>query len=469
MHYEKFQDGSVKCIEDEIPFEVPEGWAWERLSNLASFSGGKTPLTSRMEYWNGDILWVTSKDMKSKYIISSQLRLSTLGAKQMQMYQPNTLLMVTRSGILRHSLPVSILKESATINQDLKAIVLYMPQFVEYIYVCLKGMEAQLLLKYTKSGTTVENVNFNEFQKVLLPIAPVQQIDRIISVTNNAMQLISAVEDDKAILVSYLTKAKSKILNLAIHGKLIPQNPDDEPASVLLEHIREEKEKLIKAGKIKQDKNESIIFRGADSSYYEKFADGTIKNIDEEIPFEIPDNWAFCRLDTLFNVCSAKRIKKSDWRNTGIPFYRAREIVKLSEEGFVKNELFISEKYYNQIKDECNLPQDGDLMVSGVGTIGKIYVVTSNDVFYYKDASVLCFENRSGAITSDYARFMLESSFVQKQMRDNTKGTTVDTITISQAKQYLCILPPLNEQKRIVIQLKQIFNIIDILINNSNY
>mgnify|MGYP005956755827 FL=1 len=85
LHYEKFADGSVKCIEDEIPFELPDGWAWERLSNLASFSGGKTPSTSRSEYWDGDILWVTSKDMKSKYITSSQLRLSTLGAEQMQM------------------------------------------------------------------------------------------------------------------------------------------------------------------------------------------------------------------------------------------------------------------------------------------------------------------------------------------------------------------------------------------------
>ena len=123
LHYEKFSDGSVKCIEDEVPFDLPDSWAWERLSNLASFSGGKTPSTSRSEYWDGDILWVTSKDMKSKYITSSQLRLSALGAEQMQMYQPDTLLLVTRSGILRHTLPVAILKECATINQDLKAII----------------------------------------------------------------------------------------------------------------------------------------------------------------------------------------------------------------------------------------------------------------------------------------------------------------------------------------------------------
>ena len=295
LHYEKFADGSVKCIEDEIPFDLPEGWAWERLSNLAAFSGGKTPSTSRGEYWGEEVLWVTSKDMKSKYITSSQLRLSVLGAEQMQVYQPNTLLLVTRSGILRHSLPVAILKECATVNQDLKAIVLYMPELAEYIYVCLKGMEAQLLLKYTKSGTTVENVNFDEFQRVLLPIAPSQEIDRITAATGNADQIISSIEDNKKALTEHVGAAKAKILDLAIRGQLVPQNPADEPASVLLERIRAEKEELIRQGKIKRDKKESVIFRGEDNSYY--LNDGQMTaDISDDLPFDIPDSWCWARL-----------------------------------------------------------------------------------------------------------------------------------------------------------------------------
>ena len=379
--------------------------------------------------------------MKSKYITSSQLRLSALGAEQMQMYQPDTLLLVTRSGILRHTLPVAILKECATINQDLKAIILYMPQLAEYIYVCLKGMETQLLLKYTKSGTTVENVNFDEFQKVLLPIPPIQQIDRIMSSTDSAESVVSTIEDDKAALADYVVKAKSKILDLAIRGQLVPQDPADEPASALLERIRAEKEELIKQGKIKRDKKESVIFRGEDNSYY----------------FDIPDNWSLCQLKELFNVCSAKRVRQSDWRTEGVPFYRAREIVKLSDNGFVDNDLFISEEHYMRVKTECGAPEPGDLMVSGVGTIGKVYVVNFNDRFYYKDASVLCLENRTGAIDSQFARYMLESEFVQAQMKDNSKGTTVDTITISAAKEYICVLPPLAEQKRIVSAIKTAF------------
>ena len=96
-------------------------------------------------------------------------------------------------------------------------------------------------------------------------------------------------------------------------------------------------------------------------------------------------------------------------------------------------------------------------MVSGVGTIGKVYVVKDDDRFYYKDASVLCFENRSGAIDSQFARYMLESEFMQIQMQDNSKGTTVDTITISAAMEYMCVLPPLEEQKRIVAAIEKAF------------
>ena len=125
LHYEKFADGTVKCIEDEIPFDLPKGWEWERLSNIACFSGGKTPSTSDRACWGGNVLWVTSKDMKSKYIQSSMLKLSEKGLEQMQLYPANTLLLVTRSGILRHTLPVAILKKSATIKQDIKAILPY--------------------------------------------------------------------------------------------------------------------------------------------------------------------------------------------------------------------------------------------------------------------------------------------------------------------------------------------------------
>ncbi len=184
--------------------------------------------------------------------------------------------------------------------------------------------------------------------------------------------------------------------------------------------------------------------------HYEKFQDGTVKCIEDEIPFELPEGWEWARLKDLLNVCSSKRVLQSDWKNEGIPFYRAREIVKLSENDFIDNELFISEEHYLELKKNYGVPQSGDLMVSSVGTIGKVYIVKPEDLFYYKDASVLCFENKNKLLVSQFAKILLESSFVQSQMRDNSKGTTVDTITISAATNYLCIVPPKNEQLRIV-------------------
>ena len=252
-------------------------------------------------------------------------------------------------------------------------------------------------------------------------------------------------------------KLKEKILDLAIRGKLVPQDPNDEPASVLLEKIRAEKLQMVKEGKLKQKdiKDDTLIFVGEDNLHYEKFGDGSIKCIEEEIPFEIPKSWAWCRLRDIFNIGSSKRVLQSDWKKEGIPFYRAREIVKLSDFGFVNNDLFISESHYNELKANYGIPKLGDLMVTGVGTIGKVYIVKEDDKFYYKDASVLCFANDYHAINSDFAKILLESSFLQKQIHGQTYGNTVDTITISTANNYLFLLPPLKEQNSIVEIIKE--------------
>ena len=459
LHYEKFADGSVKCIEDEIPFDLPDGWAWERLSNLASFSGGKTPTTSRLEYWNGNILWVTSKDMKSKYIISSQLRLSALGAEQMQIYQPGTLLLVARSGILRHTLPVAILKECATINQDLKAIVLYMPQLAEYIYICLKGMEAQLLLRYTKSGTTVENINFDEFQKVLLPIPPAQQIDRIISSAGNAECVVSTIEDDKVALAEYVAKTKSKILDLSIRGQLVPQDPNDEPASVLLERIRAEKEELIRQGKIKRDKKESVIFRGEDNSYYEKI--GTeVCCIDEEVPFDIPDTWKWMRLES----CCIKEIRRGKSpkyiNESGILVFAQKCNTKYSgiDVGLA---LFLDENTLGRYPDDEYM-QDGDVVINstGTGTLGRvgIYHTTDNHLGLpiVPDSHVTVIR-APHSIQAFYMYVFMKAnqSELEKKGEGSTNQKELKPLTL---KEILIPIPPYSEQERIVATITAAFS-----------
>lgn len=445
LHYEKFSDGNVKCVEDEIPFELPEGWAWERLTNLAAFSGGKTPSTSRREYWDGEVLWVTSKDMKSKYITSSQLRLSTLGAEQMQVYQPDTLLLVTRSGILRHTLPIAILKECATVNQDLKAIVLHMPELAEYVYACLKGMESQLLLKYTKSGTTVENVNVDEFQRVLLPIAPLHEARRIIAATNDATQVVTAIENDKVALAEYVAKTKDKILDLAIHGQLVPQDSADEPAYVLLERIRAEKEELIKQGKIKRDKKESIIFRGDDNSYYEKVGEA-VSCIDELIPFELPEGWAWVRGYSCFSGMESKRPAGVDFDYIDIDSIDNRNHV-------------ITEPKHMAVHDA---PSRASRAVRAGSVLFSLVRPYLQNIAYIPEEYSSCIAstgfyvcNSSGALIPEFMFYLMLSPYVVNGLNQFMKGDNSPSISKDDIENWLYPIPPIAEQKRIVIHVQK--------------
>lgn len=182
------------------------------------------------------------------------------------------------------------------------------------------------------------------------------------------------------------------------------------------------------------------------SSHYEKL-DGIERCIDDEIPFEIPESWEWSRLGSMMNVVSARRVHQSDWRNTGVPFYRAREIGRLADYGFVNNELYISEELYGEFS-QSGIPLPGDLMVTAVGTLGKTYIVKQGDRFYYKDASVICFENH-GKLYPQFLKLLMDSPFMEAQIKGNVSGTTVGTITMVKANEYLMPVPPYAEQIRI--------------------
>ncbi|WP_147614005.1 restriction endonuclease subunit S [Treponema pectinovorum] len=165
----------------------------------------------------------------------------------------------------------------------------------------------------------------------------------------------------------------------------------------------------------------------------------------------------------IVEVSSAKRVLQQDWKKSGIPFYRAREIAQLSNNEKVIDDLFITSQLYSELKLKYGVPIAGDLMVSAVGTIGKIYIVKDTDCFYYKDASVICFSKKEKNIDSLYLKFCCETDFLQEQMYSQSKGTTVDTITINKAQNYLIPLPPISEQKKIVDSIQKFFSHIDIL------
>ena len=175
--------------------------------------------------------------------------------------------------------------------------------------------------------------------------------------------------------------------------------------------------------------------------------------------YELPDGWEWKKFQELFTITSSKRVHKKDWLSKGIPFYRAREIVKLSQNGFVDNELFISEEMYNTFVDKYGAPKKDDILVTGVGTLGIPYIVKENDKFYFKDGNIIWLKNDNNT-NSKFIEYSFQSEFIKNQINSNS-GSTVATYTITNANNTIIPLPPLSEQQRIVSKLDKLFEKID--------
>ncbi|HFQ4939540.1 restriction endonuclease subunit S [Vibrio parahaemolyticus] len=238
-----------------------------------------------------------------------------------------------------------------------------------------------------------------------------------------------------------IKKLRELILDLAVRGKLIPQVPSDKPAKCIITKASAMKEELTQQKKIRKQKPLPLIR-------------------EDEAPFKRPTNWLFCRMGDLGLVASSSRVQKKDWTDSGIPFYRAREIVQLSKTGSVDNELFISESLFETLSENSIGPEAGDIMLTGVGTIGVPYVVRPNDRFYYKDASVLIFKNLGGIISEYLALFMC-SPLWKRDIHKESMGTTVHTLTIARAAHTVIPVPPIAEQHRIVAKVDELMALCD--------
>ena len=229
---------------------------------------------------------------------------------------------------------------------------------------------------------------------------------------------------------------REKILDLAMRGKLVPQDPNDEPASVLLEKIKVEKEQLIKEKKIKKSKP-------------------LVPITDDEKPFDIPDSWEWVRLGDLFDITSSKRVMKSEWKDTGIPFYRAREIVSIKNHRPLKDPIFIDKKTYEGKIKISGKPNINDILLTGVGTLGVPYIVDNDKKFYFKDGNIIWLKNLIN-LNPKFISYVVQSPYMLKKI-NNGRGTTVATLTIVRSNNLLIPLPPLEEQSRIAAKIAQLF------------
>ena len=241
-----------KVTDDELPFTIPENWHWVRLRDLGVFSGGKTPSMAHKDYWeNGVVPWVTSKDMKQKYIASSEMLISDIAANEMAIHPEKTVLFVVRSGILRRLFPVAILTECGAINQDLKALELYIPDMCEYVYYALKGFESTILFKYAKDGTTVNNIIFDALLTMPVPLPPFAEQQRIVDKIERAFSVLDTIDTLQAQYANNLIALKAKLIDAAIQGKLTEQLPEDGTAEELYQHVQMERKRQENAGTIK--------------------------------------------------------------------------------------------------------------------------------------------------------------------------------------------------------------------------
>ena len=376
LHYEKFADGSVKCIEDEIPFDLPDGWAWARLGNLsAAIQYGLS--NSAEPQGTHRLLRIT--DIQDGKVNWDTVPFTTTDDPDTYLLQSGDIVFARTGATVGKSFLITETPYPSVYASYLIRIRLLGDLPPEYIYQFFDSACYWAQITDTSIGVCQPNCNGTSLKELFIPLPPISEQLRIVPTAQTLLEYVAKIDTDRKELLSIITGTKAKILDLAIRGQLVPQNPDDEPASVLLERIRAEKEELIRQGKIKRDKKESVIFRGEDNSYYEKIGDD-VRCIDEEIPFDIPDTWEWVRLE---NCCSKeiRRGKSPKYTERSGTLVFAQKCNTKYNGIDVGLALYLDEDTLSRYPADEYM-QDGDVVVNstGTGTLGRVgfYQIADN-------------------------------------------------------------------------------------------
>ena len=305
-------------------------------------------------------------------------------------------------------------------------------------------------------GIGVPNLHLEHIRKTLIPVPPHTEQCRIVSRADMLLPLVEQIVTDEAELRCLVSASKSKILDLAIRGQLVPQNPNDEPASVLLERIRAEKEELIRQGKIKRDKKESVIFRGEDNSYYVR-QDAHTESIDEQFIFELPENWEWCSLLSIAKIELGKTLDSAKNTGTNYPYLRSANVrwneVDLSD---------LKEMRFEPEELERYTVRQNDLLICEGGDVGRSCVWTDEKEILYQNAlHRVRFYGECNPFYFMYYMMYYESRGIIKAL---CKGVTIKHLTGNVLSLIPFALPPLEEQGRIVERLNQMFALLDTIL-----
>ena len=467
--YEKFKDGTVKDISDELPFEIPATWRWARLGNIFEIArgGSPRPINEFLTEDENGLNWIKIADATAsgKYITATRQKIKPEGLKKSRSVFPGDLLLTNS---MSFGNPYILRVEGCIHDGWLVLHPLDIGIDREFFYWLLSSSFAYAQFTDTASGGVVQNLNTEKVIHSLFPLPPLAEQKRIVSKIETLMPLVEEygkMEETRLQLDADLPTALEKsILQEAIQGKLVPQDPNDEPASELLKRIAAERKALVKAGKLKRDKTESVIFRSSDRLAYET-RDGETVCIQDEIPFEIPDSWEWVRLG---NITTFLHRGKSP---TYVPHSDCPMFAQKCNQWdgiHLEKCKFCDEAKYKTFQDEYHL-RDYDIVVNstGTGTLGRVGIFHDCELVKLGYLSIVPDSHVTVVRTSlhdlsQYIYHYLCTKFCWEWMNNNADGSTKQKeLYTSTLASLLIPIPPLAEQRRIA-------SAIPLLLNNCN-
>ena len=453
LHYEKFADGSVKCIEDEIPFDLPEGWEWVRLGSVGDMTLGKmldvtkNKGTLRPYLRNINVRW-------GAFELSDVLEMR-FEDDELERYSIRHGDLVICEGGEPGRCAVWQSEEVVFYQKALHRVraIEVLPEFLYYV---IRHFIISNQYERYYTGTTIKHLTGQSLRIIPIPLPPLNEQKLIVEHLQRIIEEIDKIETEKTEALSLVSFAKSKILDLAIRGQLVPQDLNDEPASVLLERIRVEKEELIKQGKIKRNKKESIIFRGEDNSYYVR-QDTHMESIDEQFIFELPDNWEWCSLLNIAKIELGKTLDSAKNIGTNYPYLRSVNVrwneVDLSD---------LKEMRFEPEELDRYTVRHNDLLICEGGDVGRSCVWTDEKEILYQNA--LHRVRFYGGCNPFYFMYYMKYYESRGIIKALCKGVTIKHLTGNVLSLIPFALPPIEEQDRIVKRLNRIFVLLDSII-----
>ena len=446
-YYEKLlATGEVKCIDEEVPFEIPQGWEWCRMGSIGDWGAGATPAKSNPDYYGGSILWLRTGELNNGIVYDSEIKVTKKALQEcsLRMNRIGDVLIAMYGATIGK---VAIVGKELTTNQACCACTPF-GIYNYFLFFFLMGSQIDFIKK--GEGGAQPNISREKLVSHLMPIPPLTEQYRIVEKIQYLLPLVEKYSDSQILQDKLNAEIKDKlrksILQEAIQGKLVLQIAEEGSAQELLERIKEEKRKLVKEGKLRKSAlNDSAIFRGDDNKYYEKIGK-KIVCIEDEVPFEIPNSWVWARLGAIVDFSKSQTISSSmldmdSW------------ILDLEDIEKDSGRLLQKKRMKELLsKSDKHLFNKGNVLYSKLRPYLNKVIVADEDGACTTE--ILAFD--FGHIYNKYAQAYLMSPFFVDYANSDSYGIKMPRLGSKKGNNALFPIPPLREQQRIVEKIEQL-------------